>query len=100
MILADVVGTVVASRKDPAMEGLTLLAVQPLGADMTPVGAILVAIDSVGAGIGERVLVVAGSSARYTAVTTGKPADATIMGIVDLVEAGGKRLYDKIGRGR
>ncbi len=95
MIIADVVGTVVSSRKDPAILGLTLLAVQPLGADMAPSGAVLVAVDSVGAGVGERVLVVSGSSARYTAVTTGKPADATIMGIIDLVTSGGKRLYDK-----
>lgn len=97
MILADVVGTVVSSRKDPAIVGLTLLAVQPLGVDMTPTGLVLVAVDSVGAGVGERVLIVSGSSARYTAVTTGKPADATILGIVDLVESGGKRLYDKAG---
>jgi len=100
MILADVVGTVVSSRKDPAILGLTLLAVQPLGADMAPSGAVVVAIDSVGAGIGERVLIVSGSSARYTAATTGKPADATILGIVDLVESGGKRLYDNARPGR
>jgi len=100
MMIADVVGTVVSSRKDPAIQGLTLLAVQPLGADMTPSGAVLVAVDSVGAGVGERVLIVSGSSARYTAVTTGKPADATIMGIVDLVESGGRSLYDKSRPGR
>ena len=95
MLIADVVGTVVSSRKDPAILGLTLLAVQPLGADMAPSGAVLVAVDSVGAGVGERVLIVSGSSARYTAVTSGKPADATVMGIIDLVESDGKRLYDK-----
>jgi len=100
MILADVVGTIVSSRKDPALEGLTLLAVQPLGADLAPSGAILVAVDSVGAGVGERVLIVSGSSARYTATTTGKPADATILGIVDLVESNGQRVYDKSRPGR
>ena len=85
MILADVIGTVVSSRKDPALEGLKLLAVQPLGKDLQPSGAIVVAVDSVGAGTGERVIIVSGSSARYTAVTSGKPADATILGIVDQV---------------
>jgi len=100
MILADVVGTIVSSRKDPALEGLTLLAVQPLGADFAPSGTVLVAVDSVGAGVGERVLIVSGSSARYTAATTGKPADATILGIVDLVESNGRRVYDKSRPGR
>jgi microcompartment protein CcmK/EutM len=85
MLLADVVGTVVSSRKDPALDGLKLLAVQPLGKDLLPTGAILVAVDSVGAGVGQRVLIVSGSSARYTQATTGKPADAAILGIVDQV---------------
>ena len=86
MILADVIGTVVSTRKDPAIEGLKLLAVQPLGPGLVATGSVLVAIDSVGAGVGERVIIVSGSSARYTAATTGKPADATIMGIVDRVD--------------
>lgn len=99
MILAEVVGTVVSSRKDPALEGLKLLAVQPLGQGLAPTGAVFVAVDSVGAGPGELVLIVSGSSARYTAVTTGRPADASILAIVDQVATGGTLLYDKSGSG-
>ena len=97
MQLARVIGDVVATRKDPGFDSIPLLLLQPIAADGTNVGRLLVAVDSVGAGVGERVLIVSGSSARYTAVTTGKPADATILGIVDLVESGGHRLYDKAG---
>ena len=100
MILAEVVGTVVSSRKDPALEGLKLLAVQPLGKGLAPTGSILVAVDSVGAGAGEIVLIVSGSSARYTAVTSGRPADASILAIVDQVAASGTTIYDKRGSAR
>lgn len=99
MILAEVVGTVVSSRKDPALEGLKLLAVQPLGPGLAPNGAVFVAVDSVGAGPGEVVLIVSGSSARYTAVTTGRPADASILAIVDQVSSRGTTVYDKSGSG-
>lgn len=95
MILARVIGTVVSSRKDPAIEGLKLLAVQPLGADLSPQGGVLVAADSVGAGAGETVLLVSGSSARYTAVTSGKPSDCAILAIVDLIERDGRTIYSK-----
>jgi ethanolamine utilization protein EutN len=97
MILAQVVGTVVSSRKDASIEGFKLMAVQPLGADFTPSGAMFVAVDSVGAGVGETVLIVSGSSARYTEVTTGKPSDAAIIAIVDLVETATGRIYSKAG---
>jgi ethanolamine utilization protein EutN len=97
MILAEVVGTVVSSRKDPALEGLKLLAVQPLGQGLAPSGSPFVAVDSVGAGPGEIVLIVSGSSARYTAVTTGRPADASILAIVDQVASRDGTLYDKRG---
>ncbi len=95
MILARVLGTVVSSRKDPSIEGLKLLAVQPLDAALKPAGSVLVAADSVGAGEGETVLLVTGSSARYTEVTTGKPSDTAIVAIVDVVESGGRTLYSK-----
>ena len=98
MILAQVVGTVVASKKESALDGLKLMAVQPLGPDFKPSGAVVVAADSVGAGPGETVLLVAGSSARYTTATTGRPADLAILAIVDNVEVGGRSVYDKSGR--
>jgi microcompartment protein CcmK/EutM len=95
MILAEVVGTVTSTRKDASIDGLKLMAVQPLGSDLKPQGSVLVAVDSVGAGVGETVLIVSGSSARYTAVTSGKPSDSAILAIVDLIEAGGRRIYSK-----
>lgn len=95
MILGRVVGTVVASRKEPTLEGLKLLVVRPCEVDGTPSGAPIVAADAVGAGVGEVVLYAAGSSARQTEVTTNRPIDHTIMAVVDLVEMGGENRYTK-----
>jgi ethanolamine utilization protein EutN len=87
MLLGEVVGTVVATQKHRKLEGAKLLLVQPQNPDGTPRGAVLLAIDSVGAGIGERVLIVlegraAGDALRKKAA----PVDAAILGIVDHVE--------------
>jgi microcompartment protein CcmK/EutM len=95
MILGRVVGTVVATRKEPTLEGLKLLVVRPCDVDGTPGGAAVVAADAVGAGVGEVVLYCAGSSARQTEVTTNRPVDHTIMAVVDLVEMGGETWYTK-----
>lgn len=99
MLIAEVVGTVVASRKEPLLEGMKLMAVQPLDAAHRPAGPPVVAVDSVGAGPGEIVLLVAGSSARYTAVTQGRPADLTILAIVDEIDLNGRRAYSKATSG-
>ena len=85
MILGKVVGTVVATRKDERLSGSKLLLVQPVQPDGTPRGAPLVAVDTVDAGVGERVLVVRGSSARMAEGMTDRPVDAAIVGIVDTV---------------
>jgi microcompartment protein CcmK/EutM len=95
MNLGKVVGTIVASRKDEKLEGLKLLIVQFVSAKLEPTGAIVVAVDSVGAGVGEFVLVAAGSSARQTKTTEGKPVDTVIMAIVDIMEIGGAKVYEK-----
>jgi len=97
MILGRVVGTVVASRKEPAIEGLKLLLVHSCDVDgkLEPNGAQVVAADAVGAGVGEVVLYASGSSARQTEMTNNRPVDATIMAIVDTVEAGGEQRYRK-----
>jgi microcompartment protein CcmK/EutM len=95
MLLARVVGTVVASRKEEDLESIKLLLIRPCDAAGSPTGAPLVAADAVGAGSGEVVLYAAGSSARQTRVTKDRPVDATIMAIVDLVEIDGKTTYDK-----
>lgn len=95
MLLARVVGTVVATRKEEDLESLKLLLVRPCDASGVPTGAPLVAVDAVGAGYDEVVLYAAGSSARQTKVTKDRPVDATIMAIVDLVEIDGRTLYSK-----
>jgi len=83
MKLGRVVGSVVATRKDPSLESLTLLIVENLSPTLEREGGYVVAVDSVGAGTGEVVLYATGSSARLTAVTKDRPVDAVIMAIVD-----------------
>ncbi|HXE31220.1 MAG TPA: EutN/CcmL family microcompartment protein [Terriglobales bacterium] len=86
MQLARVIGTVVATRKDPRLEGYKLLVLRlqnPSGGDES---SYLVAVDTVGAGVGERVLVVQGSSARMARDSQDRPIDAAIVGIIDNVE--------------
>ena len=83
MVLARVVGTVVASRKEPLAEGWKLLVVVPLDENGAEAGGPIVATDGVGAGESEIVLVAAGSSARQTKDTDQKPCDAVVMAIVD-----------------
>lgn len=94
MILARVIGTVVCTTKDPRLGGHKLHVVEPLSlATIKPDGKPLVAIDTVGAGVGEVVLIVTGSSARQTDITTGTPVDAVIMGIVDEVDLDGQMVF-------
>jgi len=83
MTLGKVVGTVWATRKDEQLTGMTLLLVQELGLDGDLKEKFVVAVDSVGAGIGETVLFAQGSSARQTELTRNKPVDAVITAIVD-----------------
>ena len=83
MILARVVGTIVATRKEPAYEGVKLLLVQPVGPDGADLGRPLVAVDSVGAGVGEHVFFVRGKEASFPFYPLEVPADAGIVGIVD-----------------
>ena len=91
MILAKVLGTVVSTRKDPALTGLKLLLAREVDAAFQPAGNQVVAVDAVGAGVGEIVLIAAGSSARLTDVTKDRPVDHVICGIVDTVEVAGTR---------
>lgn len=83
MQLGRVIGDVVATRKDPRFEGIALLVVQPLAADGHAVGRPLVAVDSVGAGVGEHVFFVRGKEASFPFHPSEVPADAGIVGIVD-----------------
>jgi ethanolamine utilization protein EutN len=99
MILARVEGSVVATKKNPKMTGQKLLVVRPLVIDspaareFQPGASTLVAVDSLGAGAGEYVLVVQGSSARLAADDRDSPVDAVVIGIVDTVDLGKTILY-------
>jgi microcompartment protein CcmK/EutM len=100
MILGKVVGTVVASRKEGELVGLKLLTVAPIDPQTGALKAGgVVAVDAVGAGVGEVVLYASGSSARQTTATKDRPVDATVMAIVDMVEVGGAVIYDKSSQG-
>ncbi len=95
MLMGRVVGTVVSTRKDEKIVGLRFLVVRELDHEMRETGKMVVAADSVGAGVGEVVLYASGSSARQTVFTHERPVDATIMAIVDEVEVGGSKRYVK-----
>jgi microcompartment protein CcmK/EutM len=86
MILARIVGTVVSTRKDPRLEGKTLLIVKPISPEGQDESGYLIAVDAVGAGYRETVLVVSGSSARMASECKDRPVDAAIVGIVDTVK--------------
>jgi microcompartment protein CcmK/EutM len=95
MLLARVAGTVVASRKEPRIAGSKMLLLSTVDVDGTENGSYVVAVDSVGAGIGEIVLYATGSSARQTELTHERPVDAVVMAIVDTWEVGGEVRYRK-----
>jgi len=84
MQLARVIGDVVVTRKDENLAGITLLIVQPLTPDRQPAGKPLVAVDSLGAGVGEEVFFVRGKEASFPFYPAAEPpVDAGIVGIVD-----------------
>jgi ethanolamine utilization protein EutN len=104
MFLAQVTGSVVATQKVASMTGRKLLVVEPLRLEeksrdrLRGVGRTLVAVDSLGAGAGELVLICQGSSARLTPETAELPVDAVVIGIVDSVAIGEKSVYSS-GKG-
>jgi len=95
MLMGRVLGTVVASQKDAGLAGMKLHVVQQTDAYGEPKGSYVVAVDSVGAGVGELVLFASGSSARQTEITQNKPVDAVIMAVVDEVHMQGKTTFLK-----
>jgi len=95
MLLGEVVGTVVATQKESSLEGLRFLLVRAIDENAQPTGAMVVAADAVGAGVGEMVLYASGSSARQTTRTDKRPVDAVVMAIVDQWEVGGEMKYKK-----
>lgn len=88
MQLARVIGDVVTTRKDDNLVGVTLLVLQPIDPEGRPVGRTLVAVDSVGAGVGEVVFFVRGKEASFPFHPAEVPADAGIVGIVDRWDVG------------
>jgi ethanolamine utilization protein EutN len=99
MFLARVEGSVVATKKDPSMSGRKLLLVRPQLVDdkdptkFRPGSNTIIAVDSVGAGVGELVMFCQGSSARLAPNLKDAPVDAVIIGIVDTVDVMGKQIY-------
>jgi microcompartment protein CcmK/EutM len=87
MIIAQVIGSVVATQKEPSHEGKKILLIQPLDLDGQPIGDVFVALDAVDAGVGDRVLAVQeGFSAMTSVGHTESPIDAAVIGVIDLVE--------------
>lgn len=86
MLIAKVVGTVVATRKDERLESAKLLVSRPIDPAGKPEGNYLVAVDTVDAGVGETVLIVSGSSARMAAGLKDCPVDAAIVGVIDRID--------------
>jgi len=93
MVIGKVVGTVVATRKHDRLIGGKIQVIQPLEpSSMEPEGELFVAIDAVGAGIGEQVLIARGSAARKAIDNESAPVDATIVGIIDEIDIPDGRL--------
>jgi microcompartment protein CcmK/EutM len=95
MLLGKVVGTLVATRKEPSMEGFKFLVLRQIDVDGQELGGYVVAVDAVGAGVEEVVLYATGSAARQTVATNNRPCDAVVMAIVDSWEVGGEERYHK-----
>ena len=96
MQIAKVIGTVVSTNKAQNMLGLKLMLVRTIDLDtFQEKGSPLVSIDAVGAGVGEIVMVVSGSSSRQTELTDAKPVDNAIVAIVDHIDIEGKRIFSK-----
>jgi len=99
MFIGRVTGSLVSTQKAAAMVGQKLLVVEPLRvneddqSDLQPTGRTFVVVDTVGAGEGEVVLCVQGSSARFTPATKELPIDAAIVGIVDAVQVGATQIF-------
>jgi ethanolamine utilization protein EutN len=105
MFLARVTGNVVATQKVASMTGHKLLCVEPYKVDnkggerLVPTGRTFVVVDTLGAGLGEMVLICQGSSARLTPETEKLPIDAVVIGLVDTVDLCGKVVFSNHGRG-
>ncbi|MFQ5893446.1 MAG: EutN/CcmL family microcompartment protein [Nitrospinota bacterium] len=99
MLVGRIVGTVVATQKEPRLEGLKFYVVKRVDIEGRLTEGFVVAADAVGAGQGETVLYATGSAARQTPLTDGRPVDAVVMAIVDTWDVDGRVVYDKAKEG-
>jgi microcompartment protein CcmK/EutM len=95
MQLAKIIGEVVSTRKEGKVKGLKILVARYLDEEMRELQKTAACIDSVGAGVGEVVLLCSSSSARLTKLTKGVCTDSTIIGIVDTISKGAKSVFEK-----
>ena len=96
MQIGRVKGNVVSTNKTEKLAGLKLLIVKPIDIEtFQEKGSLVVAVDSVGAGMDEIVMLVGGSSARLTPITEGRAVDQCIVAIIDSIDLGGKRIFEK-----
>jgi len=95
MLIAQVVGSAVATIKDENLVGTKLLVVRQANVTGQVIGQPIVAVDTVNAGVGDLVLIAAGSSARQTKITKDRPVDAVIMAVLDSLEVEGEVTYRK-----
>lgn len=96
MQIARVVGNVVSTSKSEKLNGLKMLLVKPIDLEtFEEKGNVIVAFDTVGAGEGEVVMLVSGSSSRQTALTENKPSDTAIIAIIDSIDLHNKRIFSK-----
>lgn len=100
MQIGRVKGNVVSTNKTEKLAGLKLLIVKPIDIEtFQEKGSLVVAVDSVGAGMDEIVMLVGGSSARLTPITEGRAVDQCIVAIIDSIDLGGKRVFEKFPSG-
>ena len=96
MVIARVKGPVVSTNKTEKIQGFKLLVLKPIDLDtMEEKGNMLVGVDVVGAGVGEVVMTVSGSSSRQTSKTDARPVDCSVIAIIDHIDIEGKRVFDK-----
>ncbi|MBU5425440.1 EutN/CcmL family microcompartment protein [Tissierella pigra] len=95
MKIGRVIGTIVATRKDEKLIGTKLMITQPLDLDLNPLGESIIAVDTVGAGIGELVAFVTGTASRIAARKMDSPIDASIVGIIDEIDINKSLLGNK-----
>jgi ethanolamine utilization protein EutN/carbon dioxide concentrating mechanism protein CcmL len=96
MQIGRVKGTVVSTNKSEKLQGLKLLIVKPVKIEsFEEKGDVFVAVDAVGAGEGEIVMCVGGSSSRQTSITDNKPVDQSIVAIIDSIDLNGARIFEK-----